>query len=1073
MSLEQDTTTPSQLAPTSSLSVSSSSQVTRSLYNSYHSQLDSLKRLPVPYGDLYHSLSAFDSSPIDAINAIFRKAASDLSAWLETAEMTVYGLEVDVEQDGISDGRDVGEIDVMMNRFQPNISMLVELGDKMRSKVGITEIDTSLQSDDDVLAEAPMTEQELHQTIQAIESSWNSLKAMVAKVKGILASIRTRGDHLTRMENVLAEIEEIGLKMDSFQEERMRCTPDQGTPGSARSPPSPTLSLSSTTTETMTVASEGAQSKQRNTEVLTLLDSRIELLGPVVQSLAAEIEAQSAGDTEKDGLLDQFRQLIKLWEDLKARREKIGEEIKEERWLGVFDQVAGQVESMMESMDRAIIHCKGLIDQIKNMVREKVIPTAPIDRDHLYTIFKSFEAKHKYYAPAVNKMLNMLENGIETRMTRNPDVIQKHRAMKATWEQLRGRLDRVELDLNDIESMLDILDASIPSYISTPPAQLPEKPLFAMRRPQTQADWKPPNPPTLFQPSHQTQQPQRGRRPPPAPSAPTLQSPTQSSLRSRTRSPLNVPPQHRPWSPAPSVSSMSSMLSPNMNTNYRAHSRSPSRSPSRANSDKPRPWCPSTKTTSPSIPGIPYSPSAASTYTPRSTSSMGNRRDASPSPAPSLSRSASVISRSRSTSCTPSLNRSQSELKPIFSPVGSLSKLSSGVQSTSSSSSAAAPGTVSTIAFGRKTQLKLPPPVVTNSTRLRQNSAPGSAPPHIQSISPMTRSRASSSVAAITTATTTQSSSSARPPVSSPLMARSRRSSMQNGQSSQATDDQVLYRHRRPSLGAPKPISSTYDLDRLDSAYGSVPGSAVGHGNPVFDEPASPSASSSSSISSLGRAQSTQQQQPRRPSRSGLPSLMKEMSIKVTGTVATRPYVAIRGDVLDDEFAKIVNASPVQMQIRRLGEGKYYFGGKVEEVSTGGYSTVGGKMVLCRLMEHGRPTTAGTEEDSGVSSGGSHSGTEDAIQQQLKQRQPIGSRQVPTAAKTLRRPEPAAQRNARSRATSMTNTPSTTTAATAAANGKNKKVMVRVGGGWQDLDLFLLDHYSLTNESVALRGLDH
>jgi hypothetical protein len=345
----------------------------------------------------------------------------------------------------------------------------------------------------------------------------------------------------------------------------------------------------------MTISSEATQSKQRNIEVLTLLDSRIELLEPVIQSLAAEIEAQSTGDTEKDGLLDQFRQLTRLWMDLKARREKIGEEIKEERWLGVFDQVAGQVESMMESMDRAIIHCKGLIDQIKNMVKEKIIPTAPIDRDHLYTIFKSFEAKHKYYAPAVNKMLNMLENGIESRMTRNVDVIQKHRAMKATWELLRGSLDRVELDLNDIESMLDILDASIPTYISTPPAQLPEKPLFAMRKSQTQAEWKAPGPPTLFQPSHQTQQPQRGRRPPPASSVSTYQNPTQSSLRSRTRSPLNVatpPPRHRPWSPAPSLGSMSSMLSPNMNTNYRAHSRSPSPTPSRANSDKLRPWCP-------------------------------------------------------------------------------------------------------------------------------------------------------------------------------------------------------------------------------------------------------------------------------------------------------------------------------------------------------------------------------------------------------------------------------------------------------------------------------------------------
>ncbi|KAF9923127.1 hypothetical protein FBU30_006777 [Linnemannia zychae] len=1052
MSSELDIHASSQLAPSSA--TSSSNRPTSSLYNSYHSQLDSLKRLSVPYGDLYHTLSAFDSTPIDAVSAIYRKAASELSAWLETAEMTVYGLEMDVEQDGVSDGRDVGEIDVMMNRFQPNISMLIELKDKMILRLPTTSIDTQPQDEDDVLAETPMTEQELRETTQAVELSWNSLKAMVTKVKGILASMRARGDHLTRMENLLGEIEEIGLRLDSFQEERTYCSPDMGTPKSVRSPPSPTLSHSSTTTETMTINSEGIQPKQRNTEILTLLDSRIELLEPVVQTLAAEIEAQSSGDNEKDGLLEQFLQLSKLWVDLKARREKIGEEVKEERWLIVFDQVAGQVESMMQSMERAIIHCKGLIDQIKNMVNEKIIPTAPIDRDHLYTIFKSFEAKHKYYAPAVNKMLNMLENGIESRMTRNIDVIQKHQSMKKTWEQLRRRLDLVELDLNDIESMLDILDASIPSHISTPPAQLPEKPLFAMRKAQPQPEWKAPGPPALFQPSQQTQQPQRGRRPPPSTSTLARQNTTESTLRSRTRSPLNVapaPPRHRPWSPAPSLGSMSSMLSPNMNTNYRAVSRSPSRSPSRANSDKPRPWCPSTKTTSPSIPGIPYSPSAASTYTPRSASSMGHRRDTSPSPAP-LNRSGSVMARSRSSSCTPSINRNPSERLDV----GNLNRSSAGARSSPSMPAVAEAVMTTVIAFGRKSQVKLPPPVV---TRLRQNSAPGSAPSQPRPVSPSARLQ-DSSIASTQT-------SSIRLPVQATSATRARRSSMQNGQSNPATiDDQFLGRHRRTSIGTNKPASSNYDLDNLDSAYGSVPGSAVGSSSAVFDEPASPSASSSSSISSLGRVtftqQQQQQQQVRQSSKTNLPSLMKEMSIN---TPAPKPYMAIRGDILDNEFARIVNANPVQVQIRRLGEGKYYFGGKVEELSTGGYSTVGGKMVLCRLMEHGRPTPAnGTEEDSGVSSGGSHSGAEDALQRQqtTQQRQPIGLRQIPAAllAKTLRRPEPTAQPNARIRASSNP----TVTKATTAASGKSRKVMVRVGGGWQDLDLFMLDHYSQTKD---------
>ncbi|KAF9152827.1 hypothetical protein BG015_004608, partial [Linnemannia schmuckeri] len=472
-----------------------------------------------------------------------------------------------------------------------------------------------------------------------------------------------------------------------------------------------------------------------------------------------------------------------------------------------------------------------------------------------------------------------------------------------------------------------------------------------------------------------------------------------------------------------------------------------------------------TKTSSPSIPGIPYAPSAASTYSPRSTSSMGLRRDTSPSPAP-LSRSASVMARNRSSSCTPSLNRSPSDLRPVFSPVGSLSKLSSGSQLTPSMSAVAeAAATGSTIiAFGRKTQLKLPPPVVTNSTRLRQNSAPGPAPSHLRSVSPSPMVRSRDLPTSGATTASTQSSSSRRPMFSPPL----RRSSMQNGQSNHVSEDHLLFRHRRPSLGTSKLSSSTYDLDKLDSAYESVPGSAVGHGNPAFDEPVSPSASSSSSMSSLSRMPYTQQS--RQSSKTSLPSLIKEMSINNSPT--PRPYAATRGDALDDEFARILNASPIQMQVRRLAEGKYYFGGKVEELSTGGYSAMGGKMVLCRLMEHGRPTNVnanGAEEDSGVSSGGSHSGIEDAIiqrQQQLK-RQPTVSRPVPAAAKNaLRRPEPAAQRNSRPRATSNTSTTST-------AAGKSRKVMVRVGGGWQDLDLFLLDHYSLTKESVSLRGLEH
>ncbi|KAF9931618.1 hypothetical protein BGZ67_005235 [Mortierella alpina] len=514
------------------------SQRPEALYQSYHAQVQNLKQLPVPYSDLYRALASYETMELNPLGANFRKMAADLSLWLETAEKAVFSLEMDIQQDGASGRQDVSELDLIMSRFLPNIDMLRELKEKIKSRLQTTAkanavTGTSTEElqhiDGDSAQDAFISEQELDRTASAIQSSWSTLNSMMGRVKGVLASVRVRGDLLTQMEVVLAEVEEIGLEIDGFREELARQALDAGAARASQSVSSPPYLLPSVTAESMVSSAEEIKAKQPDTEALTLLDSRIESLGTTIDALTVRIESLPLDAPKRDELREHYAQLLRLWDDGKARREKINVEMKERRWLGVFEQVAGQVESMMESVDRAVVHCKGLIDQIKVMVKDKVIPAAPIDREHLYTIFKSFEAKHKYYAPAINKMLNMLENGIESRMTRDPDVIEKHRSMRESWDHLRGGLDQVELDMSSIEKMLDILDASIPSYAPTPPAQLPEKPLFAMRRSQTQTGWQPSGPPSLFQPPEQSSpQTQRGRRP--QPSSFGLQTPDDSPL---------------------------------------------------------------------------------------------------------------------------------------------------------------------------------------------------------------------------------------------------------------------------------------------------------------------------------------------------------------------------------------------------------------------------------------------------------------------------------------------------------------------------------------------------------------
>lgn len=408
--------------------------------------------------------------------------------------------------------------------------------------------------------------------------------------------------------------------------------------------------------------------------------------------------------------------------------------------------------------------------------------------------------------------------------------------------------------------------------------------------------------------------------------------------------------------------------------------------------------CPSVSVSSPGIPGFPQEISPAATYIPRPNTSTDVYRNDSPAPGP-VGRTGSAMSGSRSAAGTPSMLKSPIQYKPVFSPAGSRSKLSTGIQAPLNG---ATPAT-------RKTQLPQP--------ASRSTPGAGAASPN------RPQSRGYGREATSPTPGYGASPASSRLPTSASRQRQVSSPSNQFGYSSHGPE------------GRSSPAQRGYYEER--GQYGSRPGSATGSVSSVsrsaysyrsYDEPPSPSATSASSVSSASRYHSQQHYQ------KSLPEMMEKMDIHIEDV---EPYIPIRGDELDEEFARVVNASPIQMKVQRLSEGKYYFGGRLQEQGSG-MTLVGGKLVLCRLMVYGR--LAG-EDDSGVSSGGSHSGTDDGLH-------------VPSSG----RPKSSMGRR------SGTSTPS------GDDQKKPNKVLVRVGGGWQDLDIFLLDHSSLASEGVVIRG---
>ncbi|KAI1317943.1 hypothetical protein EDD11_007465 [Mortierella claussenii] len=984
------------------------------LYQSYHSQIENLKRLPVPYSDIYHALSSYDTIPLRTLHERFRSASTNLTTWLENAEMAVFALEMDVGQEGATDKRDVGEMDVIMNRFQPNVDMLVELKEKIE-----TRLKSSSFAEQEEVASLQI-EQDLNQTIQGIRSSWGSLKQMLEKVKGDLAGARLRAELMMHMDSVLADIDDICTSIDAYNSERNAMTSDEEGLLPSRA----------------TSSEADIQAKQRSLETLNQVDSRIELLIARIDFLDNRVgslpkDEAGLGNDSKDALQSRYQQVLCRWDDLKFRRERVSEELKDDKWLEVFEQVAEQVESMMESIERAVVHCQGLLDHIKLMVRQKVVPDAPIDREHLYSIFKSFEAKHKYYTPAVNQMLEMLENGIESRTTRNMDVISRHQTMNLKWDRLEEGLERVDRELDDVERLLDILDDSRTPYLPRLPLKKPEPANNAARRtPVTKPGWNSSTPQTTFNRGQaaQKQQPaqrltQRGRQPPAA----ALRSPVPSRGRSRTRSPEGFY-DYRPWSPANSNSSLSQsgLLTSSALNNY----RSLSPSPTRGGNYRLRPWCPSVSVSSPGIPGIPQVLSPAATFIPRPVSSVGqNRLD---SPAPTGRAGSSMSAGSRSTTSSPSMIKAPSQVKPVFSPSGSNSKLSNGVRSAIST-----PSPTPAAGNGRKTQLPMPASRPSNQ-RSSLTPSPQMQRPQYgrEASSPIPTNYAGGSSLSSRLSSSTMSSTPSRQRHFSANGTQGHHGyGAQEGRSSPASSHQTS---RQSHHG--------YYDDRTHHSYNSRPGSAAGSTSSLgrdsyhytYDEPTSPSVSSVSSITSSTRQYYYGREQ-------ALPELMDRMKIQIDDV---EPYIPIRGDELDEEFAKVVNASPIQMQVRRLGDGKYYFGGHMDAQGT---SLVGGKMALCRLMEYGRPVAG--DDDSGVSSGGSHSGTDDGLHppgpRQMTRRNPSGLATIHSVGSLAAlQAEEATQRDGKK---------------------KPRKVLVRVGGGWQDLDIFLLDHSNLATDSAAMR----
>lgn len=352
----------------------------------------------------------------------------NIMQWLEVAHMTAFNIEQNLKRE-----QPIETIEPLLiecNKMAPLIPLLIELSE-------MTTLNTTQHK------------------ITKIQSEWSGLQHFISSVGKLLEESNEKLNLLNLMSSILFQIDDLSLMIFQYQEKRHQ------------------------------------EPESKSDNILIEIDNRV---GPLFNDVEKVYNRMtSATDNceldivvEENSILLRKHVLIQeKWENLRIEIDELKIELKEDRWLIVFKQVADQVDGMMDGLDKTVQQCYIMIQQIKkengllilnstsnstkssistssssngtgtNTVSTAITSTQQLDK--LRSVEKNFDAKYKYYTPSITKMLMMLGNGIAARVSKNMATLTRHENMLSRWNSLKLTMDQLrKRDLPEISSSLGL-----------------------------------------------------------------------------------------------------------------------------------------------------------------------------------------------------------------------------------------------------------------------------------------------------------------------------------------------------------------------------------------------------------------------------------------------------------------------------------------------------------------------------------------------------------------------------------------------------------------------------------------
>lgn len=415
----------------------------------FSSQISSLASMNLPSSEsLSASVAAIPTAP-KAVRAL-ANAADQIQMWAAKAIKILRNLDADddVEWAAAAGREGLDETDKAVRKFETLVEVYVRAIDELQMRPDVGDVEAKdLQTVVDQM-EATLTDweevrkslKEVHDQVELAmewEELWGTVLGDVGEEMNNISRLVFEMEekrHMTMREDAQHDAIE-GIDFHELESMLRRGTKPSGNTPSSRfslpsglSPPLESPPAEKSPNELNLLALFARMQPLRAS--LDFLPMRLSMF----QARAIKIFPSACAELE-----EKREKLEKSWNKLEKEAEDLRRELEEDRWILVFRNAGRQADRMCESVERSITKLQEAMDA----GMQHTNPPA------LAKKVENFEAKRMHYAPAIDRVLAIIQKGVKDRLTVNGEILRLHADMTSRVQAMHQSINIMETTIEE------------------------------------------------------------------------------------------------------------------------------------------------------------------------------------------------------------------------------------------------------------------------------------------------------------------------------------------------------------------------------------------------------------------------------------------------------------------------------------------------------------------------------------------------------------------------------------------------------------------------------------------------